>query len=545
MKKIYNKVLLITVCNNGVSDETEEIGLCYIASYLRKNGYEVKLMQKKEEDIDYESIRSFSPNVIGMTIYEKSKDSVLNAAKKLKDMLPNPLISAGGAYPTYAYTELLKESRVIDYVMIGEGEHTFLELLERLQQGECLRGLKGLVYREDDEVIVNEFRELIKDINSLPMPARDIFVDNKLKIAMVSTSRGCLARCSFCSNDLFWKKWRGKDAVNVVNELEDLANKYGIDLVNFTDASFEDPDRDCKRLRAIAEEIIKRDLKISYMADFRAEFHKKANDDLMKLLIRSGLTGVCIGIESGNEEDLKVYRKIASLEDNIKVIELFKKYDISILPGIINFNPYSSLEGLHKNIDFMEKYLFADNIEFVMNRYRMYKGAALYEKIKEDNLLSSNNFNEVGYKFIDNRIEILLSYLERYIANINEKDASLFITINFFAQIFLMFISHLKRKISKMDDEPLQKVFSEFYDKYNGVREEINFSICSWVRELLYLAQNNWDYELANEISNKFFSEEYIKEVKNKYNIISTKFYIKLSRLNKELGEQFLNFIHK
>lgn len=534
-----NKILLMVVCNDGVNDAWEEIGICYIASFLREKNYEVKLMQKREEDIDYECIKDFYPDIIGMTIYERSKKSVFNVAKKLKQLLPNVLISAGGAYPTYAHVELLNEAEFIDYAMRGEGEYTFSELLEKLNKGQSLKGVKGLTYREGNEIIVNENRELIEDINSLPMPARDILVDNKLKGAMIATSRGCLGRCSFCSNQLFWSKWRGRTAQNVVDEIEYLVKEYGITIFNFTDASFEDPDRDCERLRSIAEEIIRRNLKIAYLADFRAEFHRKVNDDLMELLVKSGLSGACIGVETGNESDLKLYRKIATLEDNQKVIDMFNKYGILTLCGIINFNPYTSFEGLRKNIDFMERNRIAANMEKVSNTYKMYKDAALYQKIKEDGLLMEDIFDEVGYKFADERVGRLSDYVVDYVSKINSHNSGAFQKITYYIENFYCFIYNLKIKANLKENDNLRKVFLDFETEVIRLRSKLNKDVCFWFRKLIDLAENNWDTNTANEISEKYLNNDYIINMSKELNLASNKVYIELLRIDRNYAKEF------
>ena len=168
------KTMLIAVCNDSINVAWEEIGICYIASYLRQNGYEVSLMQKKEEDIDFSFIEKLNPDIIGFTIYEGSKKSTFNTAFKIKQRLPGVLMCGGGAYPTYCYEELLQEAPFFDFAIRGEGERTFLELLRRIENGENLCGLKGLVYRHSDKIVVNDEQNLIEDLNILTFPARDI-----------------------------------------------------------------------------------------------------------------------------------------------------------------------------------------------------------------------------------------------------------------------------------------------------------------------------------------------------------------------------------
>lgn len=405
-------------------------------------------------------------------------------------------------------------------------------------------GLKGLVYRHSDKIVVNDEQNLIEDLNLLPFPARDILIQNKNKVAMISTSRGCLAKCSFCANQLFWKKWRGRNAKSIVDEIELLMTDFDITLFNFTDASFEDPDKDCTRLRSIAEEIVKRGLKVSYMADFRAEFHKKADDELMKLLVKSGLSGVCIGIESGNEFDLKLYGKVATIEDNIKALELFKEYDIEVLHGFINFNPYSTFERLRKNIEFMERYNFANNIDFVINRYRMFKGARLYDKVKKEGLLVGDTFNETGYQFIDPRVGLFANYISNYIDSIDGEALYALKTITSFAQIFAMYLTQFRRKTQMDNISELSVVVTNFYQRFNVLRSDISATVCSWFRELLSLAESQWDDISADLISDRLLSKDSIKAFAEKFTILLKEGYSEMLRIDKKYAEELISFIY-
>lgn len=541
MKKF--KVLLMAVCNDRVNDVWEEIGICYIASYLRQHGYEVMLLQKKEKDIDYKSILDFKPDIVGFDIYDVSKESTFNVAKKIKDKLPDILICGGGPYPTYCHEEILQEAPFFNFSIRGEGEETFLELVQRLESNEDLRGIAGLTYIKDEEIIVNGDRELIEDLNSLPMPARDILVENKLKAAMISTSRGCLGNCSFCSNQLFWKKWRGRNSVNIVDEIEHIATNYDISLFNFTDASFEDPDKECKRLRSIASELVSRDLKIAYLADFRAEFHRKADDDLIKLLIDSGLCGACIGIETFNEFDIKLYRKIATIDDNCKIIEMFHKHNIITLCGIINFNPYSTFDGLYKNSVYMEKYKIAVNMEKLANRYRMYKKAALYTRIKEDGLLKDTpEFDEIGYRFLDQRIEKLANYISDYTAEINRKVPAAFYIITNYLENYYSFVFHLKNKAKALGNDSIDAIFENYMMESDSLRNQINISNSKWFKSLLELAEKGWNDELADKISEEYLSEQAVSNLVKRFNSLSGSLYIQLIRKDKSYANAFGKF---
>jgi len=532
---MIKKILLMAVNNDRVNGAWEEIGICYIASYLRKKGYEVKLIQKQEKEIDFDIIREFKPDVVGFDIYEVSVASSFRVAKKIRELFPEVILAAGGPYPTYCHEELLMKEPLFHYCIRGEGEYVFWELLETLNHNKCLKEVKGITYIQNQNAIVNRPQELIGALSTLPLPARDILRDNNLKVAMISTSRGCYAACSFCSNQLFWKKWRGRDAVSIVDEIQEIAEKYDIFSFNFTDASFEDPSIDnYSRLRSIANELIGRQLDIAFHADFRAEFQRNADDELISLLFKAGLRGVYIGIEAFNDEDLRVYTKIATVEDNCKVIEMFRKHNISTSCGIINFNPYSTFDRLHENIKYMKQYGIAGNIEKITNRYRMYKETKLYERMQKDGLLNAGEvFSEVGYNFLDENIGELADYVTEYIEGINEKFNFPFVVINNFSENYISVVRHFYIKAQKYGNEKSSNVIMDFINASEALKQVINDANANWFYNLLKLAESGWNKGTAREISEKMLAPEFINDLANQYKNLSKKLYIGLIRSDK------------
>ncbi len=541
---MIKKILLMAVCNNRINDVWEEIGICYIASYLRDKGYEVKLIQRKEIELEFAVIKEYNPDVVGFDIYEASVDSSFRVARKIKEMLPEVILTAGGPYPTYCHEELLLAEPLFDCSIRGEGEYVFWELLETLNQNKSLKEVKGITFMQDGKAIVNEAQELIEDLNMLPMPSRDILVENNLKAAMISTSRGCYGVCSFCSNQLFWKRWRGRDAINIVDEMQEIAEKYDISLFNFTDASFEDPSTDnYSRLRSIAKELIKRELNIAFLADFRAEFQRNADDELISLLSKAGLRGACIGIESFNDEDLRIYTKIATVEDNCKVIEMFHQYNINTLCGIINFNPYSTFERLHKNIKYMQQYKIAVNMEKITNRYRMFKGAKLYERMEKDGLLIQKEvFNEVGYRFQDESIGKLADYVTEYTGQINEKYNYPYNIINNFVENFTCFVRHLYSLAQRYGNEKSCSIIMDFINMSEEIKQVINDVNANWFKSLLELAENGWNHKTADKISGKMMAPEYINDLANQYKNLIRKFHLDLVRSDIRFADAFGRF---
>lgn len=516
----------------GMKALFEPIGMGLIAGYLRKNGQDVLLMEATEEELDLVKIQEYQPDVIALPLFDVSKDAVYRVVDQLRSILEETYICIGGVYGTYFSQEILKENSSINGVIRGEGEQTTLQLIEILAQGRDLSQVDGLTWRQDDQIVMNPDQKFIGHLDEIPWAARDLLKKNKRRIALVSTSRGCIGHCNFCITKQFWKKWRGRSTEDVVNEIEDIVQSYNVRMFNFVDNSFEDPDAKCQRLRRITQGIVDQKLHISYFADFRSEFHNKADHDLMELLVKSGLCGACVGIESGNDFDMKLYGKLGTVADNIKTTELFQKYDVRIILGFINFNPYSTFEGLHKNMDYLEKYGFAAEVCHLIRRYMMYENSELYYKLKEDQLLKPDDPGEYGYNYVDSRVETLVNYLVQYDASRDEQTAESLAKIECYSNEYSLFMSHLKRMYTLIDSEKTDQIFKAYKENFRVIHAEFNHSVAEWYRRLLNLAEDHWDEQKAEQITAQLLSDEYIQQTASRFMKIINQTYFKLMRID-------------
>lgn len=531
------KVLLIAPYVTGMLEGFEELGISYIAAVIRKKGHEVMLIGNHVDLIDYEQIAVFKPDIAGITVYNETQKASYDIIHKLCQLLGDIYICVGGTQPTYAGEAMLQECKEIDFAIRGEGEFVWTDLISAIEEKKDYRQIRGLVYRNGEKIIANSAQQYIEDLDNLPFPARDILLSKKLNVAQISTSRGCTGRCSFCSSQLFWKKWRGRSVKSIVDEIEALVNTYNIRMLSFIDSSFEDPGVKFGRLQSIAQEILNRGLFITYFADVRAEFHKEATSELMRVLKASGLVCVMVGIETNNESDIKVYNKKASLEDNEKTIKLFTSYGIVVKCGFINFNPYSTFEGLRKNIDFLERHSCALNYECTASRFMMYKGTALYTRVKEDFLVTGDDVNERGYTYVDKRVEVFADYVYDYLRQ-KSKLGTDFRRIRYFNPYYQILIASCQRQFDSDNHLKAHNTLKHFLEtnqsKINELCCEINGRVAAWFRELLELAESKWDPCIADEKSRKYLNADYIQGMADELDMVKNKLYINILRLGHE-----------
>lgn len=396
------KIALVVVLGGDLVRSTEHLGVSYIAACLREKGYTAEIIEiwseKSNIQEEVNKIVEKKYDIVGFTTTCVNMEPILNIAKKIKEKSVCTHITLGGHMATFWDEQIIKDYPFIDSIIRGEGEITFCELAKNMQQGKEICFIEGMTVRHEEQIIRNKDRKLIDNLDELPFPVRDQFESNNhtSQYIRICSSRGCLGRCGFCSSFVGRKqrdfRWRGRSPKNVVDEIEELVRKYDFHTFDFIDSTFEDPGDEGKiRIREIAEEIIDRKLDIYYNCCFRAENWNSKDKELLEILVKSGLEKVNIGFESGNDRGLKILNKRARTHDNHTVIQLLKEFpDIYVTFGFIMFHPYSELQDLRDNADF----LFGTGMGQVIRHYfwklEVYPSTLLEKKMQKDGMIQEN-----------------------------------------------------------------------------------------------------------------------------------------------------------
>lgn len=431
------RVSFLILMDGDMVMSPEHLGVAYMASVLRSVGFtaEIREVEHSSEEAAVAALVEYRPAIVCFTLMSLNVASCLTVSKRLREALPGVLIVCGGPAGTFAGRDVLANNPYVDVVAVGEGEPTVLDLAQRVALGESLAGCAGICYRDADGAIQQTgARPVIHDLEVLPFPARDQLEQhgNKLEYVRVSTSRGCVAQCTFCSAPHLknrvqpGKPWRGRGPEQIVDEVEHLLHKYQFRTFDFIDSTFEDPDGGRvgkKRVAAIASGILDRGLDIYYNVCMRAENWKDTPADhaLMDLLVRSGLEKVNVGIESGVPEELELWDKRATVEDNVTIIRMLREHGIYLAMGFIPFHPYATVDTLTRNAEFLRDNA-GHNLRRMTERLEIYPGTRMVDRMRADNLLDPDydvTLDPYGYSFQDERVELLAKY---YAALYNNDD---------------------------------------------------------------------------------------------------------------------------
>ncbi len=414
---------------NMPEDETydihysEHIGLAYLAASARKAGYETLLLDGDAQNLSIDAIftkvKDFRPNVVGFTTTYSIIDKVISMAKKLKVSNPNIRVLLGGHHAHFLAEKLLQID-VIDFVCRGEGEETLVELLNCLSSNQTLIGCKGMWIKEKDRIIKNKARSM-PDINNLPFPARDVLEEQLKKhsfaIACISSSRGCIGKCSFCSTPMFNPRWRSRTVKSIIEEIELIINNYNLSYFNFNDDIFIIPTFESKeRARDFATEVLRRKLQINFKINLRANSLTLADEEIIVLLKKAGLIDVFIGLESGTETTLEIYNKKVSVKQNYDIYKLLTKHDlIDPTCGFILFNPYIVISELKENLKFY--YDLGQNLlGRLSQKLEIFPGSMMEHRLIKDGNINILNPYPNGYKFVDKKVGIIYEEYMKIVA---------------------------------------------------------------------------------------------------------------------------------
>jgi anaerobic magnesium-protoporphyrin IX monomethyl ester cyclase len=378
-----------------ISNSNTPTGLLYVGTVLKVNGYNVRLVDCSVEPAYKEILEREikDTDILGIYAMSMHLKYLLPELMRLKQINKRMKIVWGGPH-AMLFTEQTAKSPLADIVVPGEGEEVMLEIIKGYESGNLdLHKIRGLTFKEDGNIYSTGPRDFI-DMNKLPfidwaLLKREVLDVIKGTIIRVQASRGCPYNCAFCINVLTKnKKIRYRDPENVLDEIENLYKEYKIKRVAFRDEIFMSSRQQVKE---IARGLLERNIRISWLANPRAEYLRESyiDDDYLQLLSDSGCNKLQCGGESGSQRILDVLHKGINVEDILNFVRRTKKFNImavvSFMTGIPTETEQEQLQTLYLIRDILR--IQPKAIIIGPANYRPYPGGELYDMcVKQYNL---------------------------------------------------------------------------------------------------------------------------------------------------------------
>lgn len=318
----------------------EPVGLEYLLACAEADGYNSHLFTLFDQDVEQlvAGVLEYAPDIVAVSAMTCQYPTGLRIAEELKSNLRRDIITIFGGYHPSACPSVVKEYS-IDFVIRGEGEEPFRELIDALRGGTDYKNISNLAYY-DGSLHMNENRRSMQsyELDELPFPKRNREMlaqkeyglvypspDEQTGLAYVVGSRGCVNACDFCASRIKGREVNRRSPENIVDEIEFLVQRYGISNVFFTDLNFTQYRDACYGL---CEEIIKREVPIHWecMSNINTAF--KGRDKLFSKMKEAGCVKVDFGIESLNPEALRIAHKPMKYDVVEKVLRASEKAGI-------------------------------------------------------------------------------------------------------------------------------------------------------------------------------------------------------------------------
>jgi anaerobic magnesium-protoporphyrin IX monomethyl ester cyclase len=403
-----NNVVLIGFKRQG------NLGLGYLASTLRARGYSVAILDFEDE---YENIRSevqrLEPILVGFSlIFQFYVHRFHSLIRRLRLDGVRAHFTMGGHFPSLSHEHTLELVPELDSVVRFEGELTLLELVDALGLRRDWHGIAGIAYRGESSIVATEMRPLLRDLDELPYPDRDIAPPMILGLpeAQMLASRGCARTCSFCSIHMFYRTAPGKvvrtrKPSEVVREMSMLYDEQGTRLFLFQDDDFPifgpvwhrwvREFLACLRESGLAGKAI---WKINCRAD-------AVDPELFAEMRDAGMCLVYMGLESGTEGGLRTLNKLISVEQNVRAVQILKDLDIIFDFGFMLLEPSSTFESVFENVRFLRQIAGDGYVAAEFCRMVPYDGTPIKDQLLREGRLRGDVVGP-DYTFLDDRLEL-------------------------------------------------------------------------------------------------------------------------------------------
>jgi len=506
-------VVLITL------NDYDNLGVGYLAAVLLKNGFEVKVIDaRKRKYIILKILKTIDPVLVGFSVIFLNNIKIFS---DLIDYLRNGGIkchfTAGGHYASLKYSELFEIIPQLDSIVRFEGEFTLLELVKCLHSATEWKKIDGILFKDENKIIINPLRKVEKDLDKFPFPLRSSIKTYafKKRFTTILAGRGCVNNCSFCNTREFYRQASGpikriRKPEMVVKEMKYLFRKKKCSVFLFHDDDFPIKTKSgLNWVSSFCNEIEQNGLngKIMWKINCRPD---EVNEESFIIMKRNGLFLVFLGIEDGTDPGLSALNKNMSVEECLNGINILRKLGIEFDFGFMLFQPSTTFISLNKNLAFLRQICGDGYTPATFNRLLPSYGTRVEKELLNSGRLKYKD-GDKDYDFFD---EAMDQYYEYVMDCFNEwlRDPHGIENISKWSRNYFSVYNHY------FNTTPESKKFHKRINKYIS---ESNLFLIDTMKELAGFFESNHNRISINLLENR---REEIKTKHDfyKYRLINT-----------------------
>jgi anaerobic magnesium-protoporphyrin IX monomethyl ester cyclase len=379
------------------------LGMLYIATYLRENGVDVSIIDEAAQGYSLKGtvdwVKQETPGILGFSTLSATGRKAALIAEKVKQENPDIVTVFGNFFATFNAERILRKYPFVDMIVRGEGEHTSLELAKCLEKGGDLKKVLGINFRNNGQIISTPDRPLIKDVDSLPFPDREMLdveyhnttaglVVAPKKFSSFVSSRGCVFQCRFCGcRRLARNLWRSRSVDNIMEELH-LLSSQGYKQFLFVDDNFT---LNPKRVINLCQRLKKEKVDVEFFAEGRVD---NCPQNMLQEMVRANCRMIYFGIENATQRILDYYDKRTTPKQAEDASKKARKAGIDVIvASFILGAPNETRKEIQNTLKFAQK-IRVDIPQF--NILATFPGTDIWEELKMQGLVDEEKHWETG-----------------------------------------------------------------------------------------------------------------------------------------------------
>lgn len=437
------KIILINISLRPyLPNRNFPIGLSYIATSIKKAGYDFKIIDIEAYRYSNEELEKILKNeefdVVAFGALVTGYKIVKELSSMIKRVKSNTIIIAGNSVAS-SVPEILLNNTEVDIAVIGEGEVTIIEILDKLRNSQPLDNVKGISFKKDSKIISTPKRECIENIDSfadwelfdiktylkysiLDVPDPTPISKDEIRAFVINTARGCPFNCTFCYHVFKKDKYRYRSPRSILSEIDLLQKRYGINYVFFYDElTF------FNKLQAedFVNEILKSGLRFFWNIDARADLFNENDKELLKKLKMAGCNAVGYSLESANEDILKSMNKRLKVEDFVRQKKAFDMFGIKTFTSLVIGYPQETFETIRQTFNLCYELDIYPSAGYLLpqpmtSMYELAKQKRLIVS-EEDYLLKMGDRQDLRINLTDIPDEVLINEVKMNLKRISDK----------------------------------------------------------------------------------------------------------------------------